>query len=120
MHGAAFGGSLGPAFLMLIPFTLGLRRPPRALLLAAYFCIAYLLLWASPLSSLQLRFVIPVLPALAILAAVGIQRACSTASRVNRRLPVVIAGIVLATLVLSSTFPEHARTRPPRVGRLAN
>ena len=121
MHGAAFGGSIGPAFLMLIPFTLGLRRPPRALLLVAYFCIAYLLLWASPLSSLQLRFAIPVLPPLAVLAAVGFQRACSMASKVNRRLPVLVAGIVLATLVLySSALPGHARTRPPRVGRVAN
>jgi hypothetical protein len=101
MHGAAFGGSIGPAFLMLVPFALGLRRPPRVLLLTAFFCLAYLLLWASPLSSLQMRFAIPVLPPLAVLAAVGFQHACSMASKLNRRLPVVIAGLVLTTLVLS-------------------
>jgi hypothetical protein len=64
-----------------------------------------------------MRFAIPVLPPLAVLAAVGFQRACSMASKVNGRLPVVIAGIVLATLVLSSALPEHARTRPPTGGK---
>lgn len=101
MHGAAFGGSIGLAFLMLVPFALGTRRPPRALVLCTFFCLAYLFLWASPLSSLQMRFAVPVLSPLSVLAAVGFWRARSMAGALHRRLPVVVSALVLAVLVLS-------------------
>lgn len=101
MHGAAFGGSIGLAFLMLVPFTFWMRRPPRELVLCAFFCLAYLLLWASPLSSLQMRFVVPVLSPLAVLAAVGFWHARSMVGALNRRLPVIITALVFTVLVLS-------------------
>ena len=38
----------------------------------ALFAFVFLALWASPLSSFQLRFLVPILPALAVLAAAGL------------------------------------------------
>ena len=58
MHAAAFGGSIGVAYLILVPLALR-RRPSRALALTGLFCLGYVALWASPLSSLQLRFLYP-------------------------------------------------------------
>ena len=68
-HGAALGGALGPSFLMLAPFAVFARRRTLAALAAG--CVMYVGVWASPLGSLQLRFLIPLVPALAVLAAAG-------------------------------------------------
>ena len=69
VHGAHFGGSLGPLFLVLIP---GLVFAPRLRRPAAWLAIGvagYIAVWASPISSYQLRFLVPIVPALALLAA---------------------------------------------------
>jgi hypothetical protein len=71
MHTAAFGGSLGIVMLAIAPgIVLALRRHRR--LIAALAGVAiYVAVWASPVSSLQFRFLLPVLPFLAILAGAG-------------------------------------------------
>ncbi|HUR33752.1 MAG TPA: hypothetical protein VM032_08140 [Vicinamibacterales bacterium] len=71
-HAERFGGTFGSIFLVLVPFAVqrGRRRP---LVLAAGVA-AWGAVWASPLSSLQARFLIPVVPLLAVLAAIGLQR----------------------------------------------
>lgn len=72
VHGAAFGGALGPLFLILVPALLvSRRRGPAAAWLGAG-TLAYVLLWASPISSFQMRFLMPVVPPLALLAAAGL------------------------------------------------
>jgi hypothetical protein len=97
MHAAAFGGSIGVAYLMLVPLALR-RRMPRGLLVTALFCLGYLILWASPVSSLQMRFVMPVLGPLAIVAAAGLERVLAVAPR---RVAGAAAVVVLAVLALS-------------------
>jgi hypothetical protein len=68
VHGARFGGTIGPIFLLLVPLSLFAGRRARLLVLV---CGAYLAVWASPVSSFQMRFVIPMLPVLAAALAGG-------------------------------------------------
>jgi 4-amino-4-deoxy-L-arabinose transferase-like glycosyltransferase len=72
VHATRFGGSLGPLFLLLIPFAAVRRRPRPAAIPIAVGAAAYMALWASPLSSFQLRFLMPIVPALALLAAAAL------------------------------------------------
>jgi len=79
VHGALYGGSLGPLFLILIPGLLCAVIPAlksRATSMAASaawwaltFAGLYVAVWASPISSFQLRFLIPIVPLLAFAAA---------------------------------------------------
>ena len=50
VHAAIYGGTLGPAFLVLIPVLVFLRRRPPAPAIAVVGagCAAYVALWASP------------------------------------------------------------------------
>ena len=73
MHAADFGGCLGVGCLMLVPLAVH-RRLSRPLVLLALFCLAFLVLWASPPSSPQMRYLLPALGPLAILAGVGLER----------------------------------------------
>jgi hypothetical protein len=71
VHSALFGGSFGPLWLMLIPgCVIGARRRGGAAVLAAG-TLGYVAVWASPISSFQLRFLVPIATALALLAAEG-------------------------------------------------
>jgi hypothetical protein len=80
MHAARFGGSLGPVFLLLVLPGAALfqrwRRPGshRLFWALAVFTAGYLALWASPLSSFQLRFLVPLALVLAVLAAAVVPR----------------------------------------------
>jgi hypothetical protein len=71
VHGARYGGTLGPLFLGLVPFALLAGRRAQWLVLA---CVATLALWASPLSSFQVRFLVPLVPVLAMLGAESARR----------------------------------------------
>ena len=71
MHGSAFGGSVGIAMLAAAPgMLLAVRRRRRMLAMLAGVSI-YVAVWVSPVSSLQFRFLLPVLPFLSILTAAG-------------------------------------------------
>ena len=100
MHAASFAGSLGVLYLMLVPpaFT---RRLPRPALLCGAFALLYVLLWASPPSSQQLRFLLPVVPVLALLAGLGLERARELAERLHPRLGTAVAVFVVAVLGLT-------------------
>ncbi|MEO6238969.1 MAG: glycosyltransferase family 39 protein, partial [Vicinamibacterales bacterium] len=69
VHGALFFGSLGPLFLVLAPGVFLARRHGRALPWLCAGAVCYFALWASPISSYQMRFLMPVVPALALIAA---------------------------------------------------
>ena len=73
VHAARYGGSLGPLFLLLMP---GLLFASFAFPLGWLLGLAggYLALWASPFSSFQLRFLLPIVPILSVLAAEGYSR----------------------------------------------
>ena len=100
MHASFFSGCLGVLFLMLVPVALT-RRPPRQVAVLGLFVLAYLLLWASPLASQQVRFLLPVVPPLALLAALGLERGAELARTVHPRLGAALLLLVVAVLALS-------------------
>lgn len=100
MHTAAYGGALGAIFLMLLPFA-ARRRPGRPLLIVAGVLVVFVALWASPVSSQQFRFLIPVLPALAVLGAVGLARATAAVRPLHRMAAPAVQALALAVLALS-------------------
>jgi hypothetical protein len=96
MHGTRFGGTIGPVFLLLVPVALGAAVADRTIrtrvLVLSAGVAAYGIVWASPISSLQLRFIVPAIPFLATLAGEGL-----------RRLPP--AGWLVTTLLLVFNLP---------------
>lgn len=66
-----YDGMVGPAFL-LIPLLLWRVRKPFDVKMLALFAAAFMYYWAS--TTLQVRFLIPVLPVLCVLLAFGLQR----------------------------------------------
>jgi hypothetical protein len=100
MHGAAFGGSLGVAYLILLPLALRCR-PSRAFALTAGFCLGYVALWASPLSSLQMRFLVPVLSPLAVVAGAGLDGALRLAGERVPAVAALTAALILTVLALA-------------------
>jgi 4-amino-4-deoxy-L-arabinose transferase-like glycosyltransferase len=71
MHSAVFGGALGVAMLAAAPaVVVALGRHRRLLAILGGITI-YVAVWASPVSSLQFRFLLPVLPFLSLLTAAG-------------------------------------------------
>jgi hypothetical protein len=71
MHGSVFGGVLGIAMLAAAPgVVLALRRHRRLIAVLGGVAI-YVAVWVSPVSSLQFRFLLPVVPFLSLLAAAG-------------------------------------------------
>lgn len=110
-HAAIYGGTLGPAFLVLIPVLVCLRRRPPAPAIAVVGagCAAYVALWASPLSSFQMRFVIPIVPLLAALGAEGASRLAGGSSRARM---VVMSAVALLLIVnLPPAVEWHERDR---------
>lgn len=93
IHAARYGGNLGPLFLLLLPLLL-LRRYSRSVLSIAVFTFCYILLWASPISSFQMRFLIPIAPLLAVLTAAAFEQLAFLFSiLMNQSKPVLYAGM---------------------------
>jgi hypothetical protein len=100
MHGAAFGGSLGLAYLMFVPLAMH-RRIPRQLVTVGAFGLGYVALWASPLSAPQLRFLVPVLAPLAVVAGYGAHRALVAARGWHPAAGLVTSALLIVVFVLS-------------------
>jgi 4-amino-4-deoxy-L-arabinose transferase-like glycosyltransferase len=98
VHGAEFGGSLGPLFLVLLPVLLVTRGHARGVRWAAAGVVAYVAVWASPVSSFQLRFLMPIVPPLALLAAAALERTRTLAAGI----PGGAALITAATTALTA------------------
>jgi len=126
MHEERYGGALGPLFLALVPLAaLRLWRGagadvsrgsgPRVSALSALtlFTLAYVVLWASPIASFQLRWVLAVAPALAVLAAVGYERLSAlTAAAVPRAAGAfvpIVGALLLLNLPPFTPLHEHER-----------
>jgi hypothetical protein len=112
VHGARFGGSLGPLFLVLIPAALFFCRR-RAVLALAAGVIAYVGFWASPLSSYQMRFLMPAVAPMALLAAAGLEAVAHAAGEWHRRgrQLVTTAVFAIAFLNLPPFIRLHERDR---------
>jgi 4-amino-4-deoxy-L-arabinose transferase-like glycosyltransferase len=98
MHAARYGGTLGPLFLLLLPALALFRGRTARLAWMGWFVVLFLVVWASPISSFQLRFLVVVSPVLAILAAEAVSRLTAVAPPAGGK---VLAAGLLALLVLN-------------------
>ena len=101
-----FAGSLGPAWLLFLPLLPLVRgRLDRRVRLVALLGVAFLVLWATPYSSFQVRYLVPVLPLLAV-AVAAVVRAFAALLRdaewpaARRALGVGIVAMLLLNLPL--------------------
>jgi hypothetical protein len=114
VHSARYGGTLGPLFLLLIPPLAFLRRRVRAVPWIAGFVFLFILLWSSPLSSFQMRFLLPIVPFLAILGAEGFRRLGEatrrfTGPRGERLLAYTLAALLILNLAPFTSLHEVDR-----------
>jgi hypothetical protein len=114
IHAARYGGNLGPMFLLLLPGLAVRRRRAQATSWLMAFVLLYIAFWASPISSFQMRFVVPITPLLAVLAAA----ACSwpmgswPGKRAKRVRRAVYGGVAMLLLLNLPPFTSlHERDR---------
>jgi hypothetical protein len=113
LHAARFGGSLGPIYLITIPVFFFERRS-RASLFSLALILIYLGLWATPISSFQMRFVIPITPILAILSAQAVSTLYQWVANGNftaRLFTLGLAGLVLLNLPIFTSLHEGERVQ---------
>jgi len=67
MHSPQFDGILGPVFILILPFALGMRKIAIGVKIAMVYCLFTFLFWASSVQ--QIRYLIPVFPFLALMIA---------------------------------------------------
>lgn len=115
IHSALFGGSFGPLLLILIPGCVIGARSRRAAGLLGAGTLGYVVLWASPISSFQLRFLVPVAGALSVLAADGWGRIIARDNQV-RAFARHAAGIALFVVAYLNLPPFMALHEVDRVG----
>jgi hypothetical protein len=101
MHSALFGGALGPMWLILLPALIASGRTTRSTRMIAAGTAAYVAVWGSPISSYQMRFLVPITPALALLGADAWQRVTTAARRVSCRSDRAVRGMLLALACLN-------------------
>jgi hypothetical protein len=113
VHGAAFKGALGPIFLILIPGVLCAPRFRREVPWLTAGVVAYVAVWASPVSSYQMRFLVPIVPALALLAAAAFEVLAQRAAQPGTRSPTLLAAsvLLLGLLNLPPFTPFHEADR---------
>ena len=115
VHPALFGGSFGPLCLILIPGCVIGKRSRRFTALVGIATLAYIAVWASPISSYQMRFLVPVSGALALLAAEGWDRVSGGVSgmspSVRRLAAIVLVGVACLNLPPFTALQETDRTR---------
>jgi 4-amino-4-deoxy-L-arabinose transferase-like glycosyltransferase len=102
VHPAHYAGSLGPIFLVFLPALFLFRGQRNAASWLFAFSAAYLAVWASPLSSFQMRFVIAITPVLALLVAEAygrIESAVLATTRVSGAF--ALSGVVAVLLILN-------------------
>lgn len=118
MHGARYGGTVGPLFLLLIPaaFLPGASIRYRWTLVLGW--LAYVAVWASPISSFQLRFLVPLVPILAVLAAVGARRIVDLAGSLSAAGPRLAAAALTTLLALNLPFFTEAHDKDRHRGGL--
>jgi hypothetical protein len=110
VHAARYGGSFGPLFLMLLPALVLFRERNARLTWMAAFAALFVAIWASPISSFQLRFLLLLTPLLAVLGAEAFRRLAAAASpKVSQALAAGL--LVLLALNLPPFTRFHERDR---------
>lgn len=115
VHAARFGGTFGPLFLLLLPALALLRGRPTRWYLA--FAVGYAVVWASPLSTFQLRWPTPVVPVMAVLGAEAASRlraSVATSRRGGGLGPALLAAGLAAVMLINlpplTPYQEADRT----------
>ncbi len=100
----AYDGMIGPVFL-LVPLLLFRTYKPRDVKLIILFSLSYFYYWAS--TTLQVRFLFPVLPMLAFLLAFAL-------SQLSRWRAKLLTGLVIVLMLVSLTLGvrENLTARP--------
>lgn len=113
VHSALFGGTFGPLWLMLIPGCLAATRSRRVAAVLAVGTLGYLAVWASAISSFQLRFLVPVASALSLLAGIGWSRLTTNDDQVpaSARRIAGVAIVAVACLNLPPFIAWHEADR---------
>lgn len=107
-----FAGSLGPIFLIALPL-MGLAlfvSRSTSLWLLALWTLSYGVLWASPVGFFQLRFLLSIVPMLAVLAALGLRllaRQLRAIGRPRLAAGVLPLGLLMTALNLPFFIPWH-------------
>jgi hypothetical protein len=107
MDSPQFDGILGPVFLLTLPFLAGLRRLETPVRLLLFYLLLTFLFWAS--SAQQIRYLIPLLPILALLTGTIMTRYQS-----HRRIFAMLLCIVVASLAFNGyyLFRDFAKVIP--------
>ena len=66
MDSPRFDGLIGPVFILVLPFAIGMRKVAIEIKIVLVYCLLAFSFWAS--SAQQIRYLIPILPFLAIMA----------------------------------------------------
>ena len=115
-YGVRYAGSLGPAWLLGLPIVvLVWRRLDRDARLVAALVAVFLVMWASPFSSFQVRYLVPLAPLVGVLlAAAGAAFArLLRDAEWARAIPAVELGVVV---VLVLNLPLFTRVHDARSG----
>jgi hypothetical protein len=110
VHAARFGGTLGPLFLMLLPALVIFRTASVRLTWMSWFLLLFVAVWASPISSFQLRFLVVLTPVLAVLGADAVRRVMAAVSSGLSK-PLAMALLALLALNLPPFTRFHERDR---------
>jgi 4-amino-4-deoxy-L-arabinose transferase-like glycosyltransferase len=113
MHPVRYFGTFGPTLLAFLPFTIAAAARSHVARALGAGALLYFVLWASPVSSFQLRFLVPFWIVAAPLLAAGIQMAIDAAGSVRAPLRGVVTGAVavLLALDLPPSIPLHEGDR---------
>jgi hypothetical protein len=115
VHAERYGGTLGPLFALLLPALAFGASASWIIPWLLCFVILYLGLWSTPLNSLQLRFLMPLTPVLAVLAAEAYQRLQSSLARnvrgVTNAMQAGLALLLLLNLPPFTSLHESDRVR---------
>lgn len=113
MHSWRYGGTLGPFLLLVLPAVLALARRERAARWVLAAALAYLVVWASPISSFQLRFLVPWWLFMSVPIAGGIALLAQAGAAIwpPARIVAHVALAVVAVLNLPPFTPLHERDR---------
>jgi 4-amino-4-deoxy-L-arabinose transferase-like glycosyltransferase len=119
LHGARYGGALGPLVLLGLPLALLLKNRWEAAGLTAALA-GYVMLWASPVSSFQARFLLPVIPLWAALAGAGLGALATRSGGRGVGRAAAVAVPLLAVLHLPPFLSLHETDRDGWAGWLTH
>jgi len=94
MDSPAFDGLMGPVFILVLPFALGMRKITIETKIVLGYCLLAFCFWAS--SAQQIRYLIPLFPFLAILVSLTISY-----YRRNKTLFILLSIFIMAGLLFN-------------------